>query len=126
MRTLDRRAIEERGVPSLELMERGGKCWRRPPSTTRANAPGRAVCFCGPGNNGGDGGLRPPAAGGGLGVRRILVGAAGEGTWRHQGHGGGPAGGGRRVLVAFTPDDPDLGLVPEGGRDGGRHPSVSA
>ena len=55
MRTLDRRAIEERGVPSLELMERAANALAEAAIDTAANAPGRAVCFCGPGNNGGDG-----------------------------------------------------------------------
>ena len=55
MRTLDRRAIEERGIPSLELMERAANALAEAAIDTAANAPGRAVCFCGPGNNGGDG-----------------------------------------------------------------------
>ena len=62
MKEMDRRAIEERGIPSPVLMERAarhgaeeavrflerenGSCGRRPY---------RAAVFCGPGNNGGDG-----------------------------------------------------------------------
>ena len=62
MKEMDRRAIEERGIPSPVLMERAARhvaeeavrflerenrsCGRRPY---------RAAVFCGPGNNGGDG-----------------------------------------------------------------------
>ena len=42
MRTLDRRAIEERGVPSLELMERAANALAEAAIDTAANAPGRA------------------------------------------------------------------------------------
>ena len=53
MRAIDRWAIEDRGVPALELMERAGEglatvVARRVPA-------GRIVVVCGKGNNGGDG-----------------------------------------------------------------------
>ena len=99
MRTLDRRAIEERGVPSLELMERAANALAEAAIDTAANAPGRAVCFCGPGNNGGDG----------VACARLLLEAGFE----------------VRCILgtgALYPGRPGLrGLVPEGGRDGGRH-----
>lgn len=53
MRATDRWAIEERGVPSLDLMERAGQGLAR---LTEDVAPsGRVVVVCGGGNNGGDG-----------------------------------------------------------------------
>lgn len=53
MRATDRWAIEERGVPSLELMERAGEGLAR---VVAERAPaGRVVVACGKGNNGGDG-----------------------------------------------------------------------
>lgn len=76
MREMDRIAIRERGIPSTDLMERAAqavaeaaselagrnrKAQRRPLSASAGRpdqedgAPLRAVCFCGAGNNGGDG-----------------------------------------------------------------------
>jgi hydroxyethylthiazole kinase-like uncharacterized protein yjeF len=53
MRATDAWAIEERGVPSLELMERAGQGLA---DVTATHAPaGRVVVVCGKGNNGGDG-----------------------------------------------------------------------
>jgi ADP-dependent NAD(P)H-hydrate dehydratase / NAD(P)H-hydrate epimerase len=53
MRATDRWAIEERGIPSLQLMERAGE---RLAEVVRAVAPqGPVVVVCGKGNNGGDG-----------------------------------------------------------------------
>jgi NAD(P)H-hydrate epimerase len=53
MRATDAWAIEERGVPSLELMERAGDGLAQ---VTARHAPaGRVVVVCGKGNNGGDG-----------------------------------------------------------------------
>lgn len=53
-RELDRRCIEEQGVPGIELMRRAGKavfdC-----STARWPERRHWAIFCGPGNNGGDG-----------------------------------------------------------------------
>ncbi|MGH2876202.1 MAG: NAD(P)H-hydrate epimerase, partial [Solirubrobacteraceae bacterium] len=53
MRGVDRWAIEERGVPSLELMERAGAGVAR--IVERVVPDGPAVVVCGKGNNGGDG-----------------------------------------------------------------------
>jgi ADP-dependent NAD(P)H-hydrate dehydratase / NAD(P)H-hydrate epimerase len=53
MRGVDRWAIEERGVPSLELMERAGAGVTR--IVERLVPDGPAVVVCGKGNNGGDG-----------------------------------------------------------------------
>ena len=58
MKELDRRAIEERGIPSLKLMERAaeGVC-AGALELLGGREPGksRAAVFCGSGNNGGDG-----------------------------------------------------------------------
>jgi ADP-dependent NAD(P)H-hydrate dehydratase / NAD(P)H-hydrate epimerase len=52
-RATDRWAIEERGVPSIELMEHAGTGLAK---LVQARAPeGRVVIVCGRGNNGGDG-----------------------------------------------------------------------
>jgi ADP-dependent NAD(P)H-hydrate dehydratase / NAD(P)H-hydrate epimerase len=53
MRAIDRWAIEERGVPSLELMERAGAGVAR--AVERIVSDGAVVVMCGTGNNGGDG-----------------------------------------------------------------------
>jgi ADP-dependent NAD(P)H-hydrate dehydratase / NAD(P)H-hydrate epimerase len=53
MRATDRWAIEERGVPSLELMERAGGGLAE--LTDDVAPTGRVVVVCGGGNNGGDG-----------------------------------------------------------------------
>jgi ADP-dependent NAD(P)H-hydrate dehydratase / NAD(P)H-hydrate epimerase len=53
MRAVDKWAIEEQGVPSLDLMERAGTGLAQ---VTSERAPdGRVVVVCGKGNNGGDG-----------------------------------------------------------------------
>lgn len=54
MRELDRCAIEDRGIPSVELMENAAEWVTR---AVREFLPprGRAAVFCGRGNNGGDG-----------------------------------------------------------------------
>jgi hydroxyethylthiazole kinase-like uncharacterized protein yjeF len=53
MRAVDRWAIEQRGVPSLDLMERAGAAVAR---TVELLAPdGPVAVLCGKGNNGGDG-----------------------------------------------------------------------
>ena len=75
MRELDRITIQERGVPSTDLMERAAAALAQAALELAGGAPGRAVCFCGPGNNGGDGVacarlLREA----GLEVRCVLVG----------------------------------------------------
>jgi NAD(P)H-hydrate epimerase len=53
MRAIDRWAIDVRGVPSLELMERAGTGVTR--AVERLVPDGPAVVMCGTGNNGGDG-----------------------------------------------------------------------
>jgi len=53
MRATDRWAIEERGVPSLDLMERAGEGLAA--LVARWAPSGRIVVVCGKGNNGGDG-----------------------------------------------------------------------
>jgi NAD(P)H-hydrate epimerase len=53
MGAVDRWAIEERGVPGLELMEAAGAALAR--ETARAAAEGPIRVLCGKGNNGGDG-----------------------------------------------------------------------
>lgn len=64
MRELDRIAIKERGIPSTDLMERAagavadaacGLAEEYRKHTPQKRGPLRAVCFCGAGNNGGDG-----------------------------------------------------------------------
>lgn len=60
MREIDRRAIEERGIPSTQLMENAARALanvvltRALPKGPRAGTPS-AVVYCGAGNNGGDG-----------------------------------------------------------------------
>jgi NAD(P)H-hydrate epimerase len=53
MRATDRWAIEERGVPSLDLMERAGR--ELAELAHDVGSTGRVVIVCGGGNNGGDG-----------------------------------------------------------------------
>ena len=53
MRAVDRWAIEERGVPSLDLMERAGAGVTR--IVERLAPDGPVAVVCGKGNNGGDG-----------------------------------------------------------------------
>jgi NAD(P)H-hydrate epimerase len=53
MRSIDRWAIEERGVPGLELMERAGTGVARAVERLAGGSP--AAVVCGKGNNGGDG-----------------------------------------------------------------------
>jgi ADP-dependent NAD(P)H-hydrate dehydratase / NAD(P)H-hydrate epimerase len=53
MRAIDRWAIEERGVPGVDLMERAGAGVAR--AAERLAGDGQAAVVCGKGNNGGDG-----------------------------------------------------------------------
>jgi hypothetical protein len=53
MRAIDRWAIEQQGVPGLDLMERAGASVTRAVEVHCADGP--VVVVCGKGNNGGDG-----------------------------------------------------------------------
>ena len=53
MRAIDRWAIEEQGVPGLDLMERAGAAVAR--AVERLAPDGDVAILCGKGNNGGDG-----------------------------------------------------------------------
>ena len=57
MRELDRKAIEERGIPSIELMERAAEGVAAAVLALLPEKPSkcRIAVFCGSGNNGGDG-----------------------------------------------------------------------
>ena len=57
MKELDRRAIEERHIPSIDLMERAAEGVAEAALSLLPGRPGkcRAAVFCGSGNNGGDG-----------------------------------------------------------------------
>ena len=55
MKELDRRAIEEVGIPSIELMERAAEGVAKVTLSLLPEKKGRAAIFCGSGNNGGDG-----------------------------------------------------------------------
>ena len=57
MRELDRQAIEERLIPSIDLMERAAEGVAKAVLELLPMRPGkcRAAVFCGAGNNGGDG-----------------------------------------------------------------------
>lgn len=80
MRDMDRVAIQERGIPSVQLMERAAQSVANAALELAAahrtgEGPGRAVCFCGAGNNGGDGVCTARLLlEAGLEVRCILVG----------------------------------------------------
>ena len=55
MKELDRVAIEERGIPSLDLMESAATAVAEKAAELLQEKGGRIAVFCGPGNNGGDG-----------------------------------------------------------------------
>ncbi len=56
MKEIDRRAIEEFGVPALALMENAGAFTARTAEEMlAAGTKGKTLVFCGTGNNGGDG-----------------------------------------------------------------------
>jgi NAD(P)H-hydrate epimerase len=77
MRAVDRWAIEERGVPSLELMEAAGRAVAEAVSDLAPDGPVRVVC--GKGNNAGDGLVAARhLAQMGFTVETLLLWAAGE------------------------------------------------
>ena len=57
MKELDRQAIEERGIPSIDLMERAAEGVAQAALDLLPQRPGRCrgAALCGAGNNGGDG-----------------------------------------------------------------------
>lgn len=60
VRSLDARAAEELGLPTLVLMEnagRGAAAWLRDEGLRGTIESSRVLIVCGPGNNGGDGGV---------------------------------------------------------------------
>ena len=75
-REMDRIAIKERGIPSLDLMERAAAAVADEVMALMKDTPGRVICFCGPGNNGGDGvACARLLLEAGFQVRCVLVGA---------------------------------------------------
>lgn len=81
MRELDRKAIEERNIPSIDLMERAAAEVAQAALDLLPDKPGkcRAAVFCGAGNNGGDGiGAARLLFLMGLKVRAFLVGDYGR------------------------------------------------
>lgn len=83
MKEMDRRAIEEKGIPSPVLMERAARHvaeeavrFLEKENRSCGRRPYRAAVFCGPGNNGGDGAAAARfLAERGLETRAFLVGS---------------------------------------------------
>ena len=108
MRELDRMTIQERGVPSTDLMERAAAALAQAALELAEGAPGRAVCFCGPGNNGGDGvACARLLLEAGLEVRCVLVGRREKLTPDTRAMEARLAAAGGR-LEPFAPDDADF------------------
>ena len=106
MRELDRITIQERGVPSTELMERAAEALAAAALELAGDSPRRAVCFCGPGNNGGDGiACARLLLEAGLEARCILVGPRDKLTPDARAMEARLAAAGGR-LEPFVPDDP--------------------
>src|SRR3954447_15258281 len=104
MREIDRWAIEERGIPGMELMERAGKAVAREVVALRPDGPVAVVC--GKGNNGGDGvGLAPLLRDAGRAVRVLLAGDA-------EGIKGDAAEALRRLGAAAEPLEPEAPATP--------------
>ena len=75
MRRADERAIRERGIPSLELMERASKALAAQAAALSEDAEETVLILCGSGNNGGDGiGAAAELLRLGRPVRALLVG----------------------------------------------------
>ncbi|SIO33042.1 NAD(P)H-hydrate epimerase [Singulisphaera sp. GP187] len=79
VRSLDARAVQELGLPTLVLMEnagRGAAAWLRDQGVGPAT---RVLIVCGPGNNGGDGGVvARHLDAGGVSVRVVWFAQAGQ------------------------------------------------
>ncbi|CAA9484895.1 MAG: NAD(P)H-hydrate epimerase / ADP-dependent (S)-NAD(P)H-hydrate dehydratase, partial [uncultured Solirubrobacteraceae bacterium] len=77
MRAIDAWAIEERGIPGLDLMDRAGEALAA--ITGEAIPAGRIAVVCGRGNNGGDGLVAARALrGAGRDVDVLLISEPGE------------------------------------------------
>jgi ADP-dependent NAD(P)H-hydrate dehydratase / NAD(P)H-hydrate epimerase len=80
MSRIDRAAIEDEGIPSLELMERAGEAVARAARDMLSVTGGRRVAvICGKGNNGGDGLVAARRLSGALDSVVFIVGAEGPG-----------------------------------------------
>lgn len=76
VRDLDRRAIEDYGIPGQLLMENAGRAAAAAVERLLKDRPGEVLVLCGPGNNGGDGFVvARTLANRGHGVRCVFVGS---------------------------------------------------
>ena len=107
-REMDRVAIEERGIPSTDLMEQAAAAVADEVMALMKDTPGRVVCFCGPGNNGGDGvACARLLLEAGFEVRCVLVGDHEKMTMDTRAMEAKLAAAGGR-LEPFQPDDADF------------------
>ena len=107
-REMDRIAIEERGIPSTDLMERAAAAVADEVMALMGDNPGRVVCFCGPGNNGGDGvACARLLLEAGFEVRCVLVGSHEKMTMDTRAMEARLAAAGGKV-EPFQPDDADF------------------